>query len=253
MTLNMLRTCRQDPTISAYEALNGKFDYNKTPMAPLGSPAVIYDNPTTRNNFASHFTDAIYVEPSMIHYRNRKYWVPSTHKMRISSSTRIYPDHCKIPTISEADKILIAASDLVTSMKAAVPNTKKEKLRYGKALQDLTAIIKNTQDVRYAPTTTPTVSKSTDATSSRVIQKTPIVHQRRTCHNTPMSEIHEFNNPNRENDTQQQSPPTKPMSLVPNRRRCQPLRVAKKRTVEGQLIWGKRKNVKHTSREKSNH
>ena len=29
MTLNMLRTCRRYPTISAYEALNGPFDYNK--------------------------------------------------------------------------------------------------------------------------------------------------------------------------------------------------------------------------------
>ena len=47
MTLNMLRTCRQDPTISAYKSLNGPFDYNKTPLAPLGFPAVIYNNPTT--------------------------------------------------------------------------------------------------------------------------------------------------------------------------------------------------------------
>ena len=42
MTLNMLRTCRQDPTISAYKALNGPFDYNKAPLAPLGSPEVLY-------------------------------------------------------------------------------------------------------------------------------------------------------------------------------------------------------------------
>ena len=72
MTLNMLRPCRRDPTISVYKALNGKFYYNKTPMVPLGSPAVINDDPTTRNNFAPHCTDAIYVAPSMLHYRNRK-------------------------------------------------------------------------------------------------------------------------------------------------------------------------------------
>ena len=36
MTLNMLKTCRQDPTISSYEALNGSFDYNKTPLSPIG-------------------------------------------------------------------------------------------------------------------------------------------------------------------------------------------------------------------------
>ena len=70
--------------------------------------------------------------------------------MRISSSARIYPEHCKIPTISEADKTLIAASDLLTEMSAAVPHTTKAELRHAKALHDLTAIIKNTQDARDA-------------------------------------------------------------------------------------------------------
>ena len=138
--------------------------------------------------------------------------------MGISISARIYPEHCKVPTILEADKTLIAASDILTAMKAAVPHTTKAKLRHVKALQDLTAIIKNNQDAREAPTTTPTVSTSTDATSPRVIQKTPIIHQRRTCRNTPMPEIHEVNNPNRENNTQQKYHTTKPKSLVPNQR-----------------------------------
>ena len=71
MTLNMLRTCRRDPTISAYKALNGPFDYNKTPLAPLGSPAVIYDDPTTRNNFAPHCTDAT---ASQKQYTNSTYY-----------------------------------------------------------------------------------------------------------------------------------------------------------------------------------
>ena len=169
MKLNMLRTCRQYPTISTYKALNGPFDYNKTPLAPLGSPAVLYDDPTNRNTFAPHCTDAIYVAPPMLHYCNRKYWVPSTQKMRISSSERIYPEHCEVPTILEADKTLIAASDLLTEMQSAVPHTAKAKLRHAKALKNLTAIIENTPTKRETPTATPTVSTSTDATSPRVI------------------------------------------------------------------------------------
>ena len=42
MTLNMLRTSRSDPSKSAYEVLEGKFDYNKTPLAPPGTKALIY-------------------------------------------------------------------------------------------------------------------------------------------------------------------------------------------------------------------
>ena len=97
--------------------------------------------------------------------------------MRISSSAKIYPDQYEVPTISEADKTIIAASDLLMVMQSAVPHTAKAKIRHAKALQNLTAIVKNTPTTGEAPTATPTVSTSTDATSPRVIQKTPSVHQ----------------------------------------------------------------------------
>ena len=89
--------------------------------------------------------------------------------MRISSSAKIYLEHCKVPTISEADKTLISASDLLTAMQAAVPHTAKVKLRHAKALQNLTALIEDTPNARETSTTTPTVYTSTDATSPRVI------------------------------------------------------------------------------------
>ena len=97
--------------------------------------------------------------------------------MRISSSSNIYPEHCEVPTISEADKTLIAVSDLLAAIQAAVPHTAKEKLRHAKALQILTAIIKNTQSPRVTPTDTPPVSTSMDATypkgDSRNTHRTP--------------------------------------------------------------------------------
>ena len=113
----------------------------------------------------------------MLHYFNRKYWVPSDQKMCISSSSKIYPEHCAVPTISEVDKTIIAAYDLLIPMQAAVTHTAKAKLRYAKALQNLSVIIKNTPNKMEAPTATPTISTSTDSTSPRVIikntQRTP--------------------------------------------------------------------------------
>ena len=99
MTLNMIRTCRRYPIIYAYKVLNGPFNYNKTPLAPLGSPAVMYNDPKNKNNFAPHCTDAIYVAQSMLHCRNRKYRVPSTQKMCIYSSAKKYFEHCEVLTI----------------------------------------------------------------------------------------------------------------------------------------------------------
>ena len=47
MTLNMLRTSRLNQTKTAYEELEGAFDFNKTPLAPLGTKALLFDNPET--------------------------------------------------------------------------------------------------------------------------------------------------------------------------------------------------------------
>ena len=50
-TLNLLRTSRQDPTKLAYEQVQGFFDYNKTPMAILGTKAVAFIDPDKRETW----------------------------------------------------------------------------------------------------------------------------------------------------------------------------------------------------------
>jgi hypothetical protein len=41
-TLNMLRPSRIDPSMSAYEAVHGPYDWNRYPLAPPGCKAVLY-------------------------------------------------------------------------------------------------------------------------------------------------------------------------------------------------------------------
>jgi hypothetical protein len=48
MTLNMLRPCRYNPNISAYTAIHGIFDYNKTPLIPLGTQVIIHEKADKR-------------------------------------------------------------------------------------------------------------------------------------------------------------------------------------------------------------
>jgi hypothetical protein len=40
-TLNLLRASRIDPTKSAYEILNGPYNWNRYPLAPLGCKAIV--------------------------------------------------------------------------------------------------------------------------------------------------------------------------------------------------------------------
>jgi hypothetical protein len=65
LTLNMLRFSRWNPNKSANYEVYGSFDFNKTPLAPLGTKALIYDDPESRASWAPHATDGLYVGPSL--------------------------------------------------------------------------------------------------------------------------------------------------------------------------------------------
>ena len=54
MTLNMLRRSRINPKLSAYTQLFGMFDYNQTPLAPLGTKAFVHERPNQRRTHADH-------------------------------------------------------------------------------------------------------------------------------------------------------------------------------------------------------
>ncbi len=51
--LNLLRASRTDHTKSAYEILNGPYDWNRYPLAPLGCKAVIYEDGDMRVSWVS--------------------------------------------------------------------------------------------------------------------------------------------------------------------------------------------------------
>ena len=57
ITLNMLRPSRRILKVSIYMALEGVFDYNKTPLAPPGMKVVIHENPYKQSSWASHGVD----------------------------------------------------------------------------------------------------------------------------------------------------------------------------------------------------
>ncbi len=57
LTLNMLRLSHRNPKISANQEVYGAFNFNKTPLAPLGTKALIYDDPTSRASWVPHATD----------------------------------------------------------------------------------------------------------------------------------------------------------------------------------------------------
>jgi hypothetical protein len=50
LTLNLLRQATLNPRISAWEFFQGPFDFNKTPLGPVGCRVLIHAKPATRRS-----------------------------------------------------------------------------------------------------------------------------------------------------------------------------------------------------------
>ena len=254
-TLNLLRRCRRDSTISAYEAIYGHFDFNKTPLAPIGTKALIFDDPAARTSWAPHGTDGYYVGPAKKHYRNLRFWIPTTRCFCISDTYKLYPTHYRDLSLSELDQSIIAANDLVKELQQITPSSTLQRLRHTEVIKQLTDILNGLPAPRVEssqPRVGPT-STSTDATSPRVVNQQRPVHQRQTRRNTPMPTILEEDAPSVDDDdatvvtsNRSSDRPTPPPTVNPT---ISPgTKVTKTRKVNGILIGSKRNSAKNIKR-----
>ena len=68
MTLNFLRQATLNPKISAWEYLMGEFDYNATPLRPLGCCIIAHLKPDVRNLWDFRGKDGWSLGISLEHY-----------------------------------------------------------------------------------------------------------------------------------------------------------------------------------------
>ena len=68
ITLNMLRASRVHSQISANDAVNGTFNFNATPLAPVGCKVVVHEKPAKRKTWDPAGTHGFYIGPAMQHY-----------------------------------------------------------------------------------------------------------------------------------------------------------------------------------------
>ena len=196
-TLNLLRTSRQDPSKSAYEALNGAYNFNKWPMTPPGTKAVIWENPSGRQSWAPRGIDAWYVGPSKDHYRLYRFYCPETQAYRVNGSVDFFPQHCKLPTLNKTEHAKTVATELFECLPLLAQSKRQHLLKTiakqlkamatarAPTLQRVMADALPEPEQRVTPVTTSTVTTSTNPTAPRVMATTPRVHQRQTRNNTP--------------------------------------------------------------------
>jgi hypothetical protein len=113
-TLNLLRQSRLDPCLSADAQLNGIYDYNRTPMAPLGTKVIIHEKLSQCGTWAPHSIRGWYLGPATEHYQCYRVYTTNTASKRISSTLEFFPEQRPMPRLLSTDTIVKSAIDLIT-------------------------------------------------------------------------------------------------------------------------------------------
>ena len=113
ITLNLLRTSRMNPKLSAYAQIEGEFDYNRTPLAPPGTRVVVHEKPTDRGSWEAHGVDGWYIGPAMESYRCFKTYIWSTKAERITDTVEWFPHHFSMPKTSDTEILIAATKDIL--------------------------------------------------------------------------------------------------------------------------------------------
>ena len=91
LQVNLIRPSRINPNRSAWEELHGTFDFNATPLAPLGTKGVIYIQREARDTtFSDHGKEGWYIGFVKDKYRNYKIYIPSTNGTRDSNCVEFF-------------------------------------------------------------------------------------------------------------------------------------------------------------------
>jgi hypothetical protein len=128
LTVNLLRQATIYPKIFAWEFFNGLFDFNKTPLAPMGCRVLIHTKPVTGQSWDDRAKQGFYVGLALDHYRCYKL-VESETKQKVNSETvEFRHTYLQIPAVLADDKIINGLQVMADALQNAPPPTSSNQL-----------------------------------------------------------------------------------------------------------------------------
>jgi hypothetical protein len=144
ITLNLLRTSRLHPQLSAAAHYHGLLDYNKTAFAPPGCKIIANEKPGKRRTWDPHGQHGYSLGPAMHHYRCQNVYISTTASERIVDTLEFFPHNYQMPQLSSTDRLLMAAKDMTDAFQNPHPDVPFAGVGDDtiEALADLAAIFK---------------------------------------------------------------------------------------------------------------
>jgi hypothetical protein len=121
ITLNLLRTSRLHPQLSAAAHFHGLVDYNKTAFAPPGYKIIAHEKPGKLHTWAPHGQHGYSLGPAMQHYRCQNVYITATASERIVNTLELFPHNYQMPQLSPNDRLLMAAKDMTDAFQNPHP------------------------------------------------------------------------------------------------------------------------------------
>ena len=120
-TLNMLRTSKMMPSVSAYAYLCGKHNYNAIPFAPLGCKVKAHVTASKQETWAPHTASGFYVGNAWEHYRCHKINICDTKHTRMCLTAFFKHKYLTMPTITPADTLICTVDYLTDAILGLIP------------------------------------------------------------------------------------------------------------------------------------
>jgi hypothetical protein len=180
ITLNLLRTSRLHPQLSAAAHFHGLVDYNKTSFAPPGCKIIAHEKPGNRRTWDPHGQHGYSLGPAMHHYRCQNVYISSTANERIVDTLEFFPHNYQRPQLSSTNRLIMAEKETTDALQNPHPEVPFAQIGDDtiSALAELAAIFK--LKLRQTPTATlPTAPP-------KVIQRPCLVESSNPLLDSPM-------------------------------------------------------------------
>ena len=114
----MLCSCRINPKMLAYTALEEEYNYLHNSLIPLKVKVIAFNHYTTRQTQAPHGTYGLTISYAMNHYRCIKVYVPKTNGIIIADTFQWSQDNAfQLPTTSNEEQLATVAYNLANAIK----------------------------------------------------------------------------------------------------------------------------------------
>jgi hypothetical protein len=144
ITLNLLRTSRLHPQLSAAAHYHGLMDYNKTAFSPPRCKIIARQKPGKQQTWAPYGQHGYSLGPAMHHYWCQNVYISTTTSKHIVDTLEFFHHNYQMPQLSSTDRLLMAAKDMTDAFQNPHPELPFASVGDDtvKALTDLAAIFK---------------------------------------------------------------------------------------------------------------